>query len=313
MVHLLSPGAPGQATGGYRYNDRLVAGLRARGHHVQVHVVDGAWPDPARAVRLRLPPGEPVIADGLLACGVEVEGGPVVVLVHSPLFREQGPGWLAREQDVLRRAEAVVYTGPQSLSDLGVDGVIVAPGVAPERARRRRTGPGLALLCVASLIPRKGHLVLLEALRRAGGGLHLTCVGGDRDPGHAARVRAAAADLPVRFVGERADPTPWYRGADLLVHTAAFEAWGMVIDEALAHGLPVLSTPAGALAAGRPGAQLVPAGDVGQLTAALQAWRDRPALRSAQWGAAWTAHRRGWDAVVSEWEAVLRGLSSASR
>jgi glycosyltransferase involved in cell wall biosynthesis len=97
------------------------------------------------------------------------------------------------------------------------------------------------------------------------------------------------------------------------VHTAAFEAWGMVIDEALAHGLPVLSTPAGALAAGRRGAQLMPAGDVAQLAAALQAWRDRPALRSAQWGAAWTARRRGWDAVVSEWEAVLGDLSSGNR
>ena len=38
-----------------------------------------------------------------------------------------------------------------------------------------------------------------------------------------------------------------FHRSDLLVHTASFEAYGMALTEALARGLPVVSTPAGAL------------------------------------------------------------------
>ncbi|MEQ1570014.1 MAG: hypothetical protein ABMA64_30550 [Myxococcota bacterium] len=78
-VTWLSPGAPDQRTGGYLWNARIAAELRASGTEVEVIAVDGRWPqlDPATtrwsAARVRARPIEPEWApwvDALL-------GGPL--------------------------------------------------------------------------------------------------------------------------------------------------------------------------------------------------------------------------------------------
>jgi len=84
----------------------------------------------------------------------------------------------------------------------------------------------------------------------------------------------------VIFAGFQSDPTAYYRSADVFVLSSDYEGFGNVIVEALANGLPVVSTdcpsgPSEILDGGTFGA-LVPPGDASALAAAIQAALSSP-------------------------------------
>src|SRR5690606_21351233 len=186
-------------------------------------------------------------------------------------------------------------------------------------------GPGVALLCVASLTPRKGHLVLLEALHRLIDlDWRLTCVGSaERDPACAQAIVAALDrfDLGERvtLVGERAeaDLGPIYDRAVLFVLASYHEGYGMVLAEALARGLPVVSTKAGAPPGPGPArAGLVaPPVAVSALAAALRVVMSAPELRASLGGAARSARDRLpiWDEATRRFAAALADLTGAAK
>jgi glycosyltransferase involved in cell wall biosynthesis len=148
----------------------------------------------------------------------------------------------------------------------------------------------LRLLCVASVVPRKGHDLLLRALAGLGPArrARLDCIGSTtRDPAHAARMLALAAALgleaQVHFHGEcpTAVLETAYAAADLFVLPAWYEGYGMAVAEALAHGLPVVATAVGAAPrlVGDEAGLLVPPGDSAALAGALCRLLADPALR----------------------------------
>ncbi|MFO1297849.1 MAG: glycosyltransferase family 4 protein [Rubrivivax sp.] len=183
---------------------------------------------------------------------------------------------------------------------------------------------------MASVIARKGHVVLIEALaglREQAWVLH--CVGSlTMDPHAAAAARAAAQahDLAGRVhwhgvvEGERL--REHYAAADLFVLPSLFEGYGMVLAEALAHGLPVVATDTGNAArllsgdvpgdAGGAGI-VVPPGNAVALRAALAALMSEPARRHALAAAARAARSRlpRWDGCCARWEAVLNAVTTA--
>ncbi len=307
-VELVVPGPLDQRTGGYIYDRRIVQGLRALGWPVTVHELAGRFPlvdDLAiEAAREALHAIEalPVI-DGLaLPAFADLALPPAwVALVHHPLALETGLGVadaeaLARlERRLLAAASRVIVTSPQTRRDLaGYDVAaarvgVVLPGTEAAPLARGSGGPGVALLCVASLTPRKGHLVLLEALA----GLRdlawrLTCVGSpDRDPPTATAIRAAVRRLGledrVRLIGEQPEAglQPFYAATDLFVLASHHEGYGMALAEALARGLPIVSTTAGAIPDTVPAAAgiLVPPGAPAALAAALRRVLTEPGLR----------------------------------
>ncbi len=164
------------------------------------------------------------------------------------------------------------------------------PGTEAAALAKGSGGPDLAMLSVASLTARKGHLVLLEALH----GLRdlrwrLTCIGSpDRDPATARTIREAIArfglEARVRLIGEQteADLQPFYAAADLFVLASYHEGYGMALAEALARGLPIVSTTAGAIPDTVPAAAgiLVAPGDPAALAAALRRVLTEPELRA---------------------------------
>jgi glycosyltransferase involved in cell wall biosynthesis len=111
-----------------------------------------------------------------------------------------------------------------------------------------------------------------------------------------------------------ADLARSYRAADLLVLASRAETYGMVVTEALAHGLPVVATEVGGVpealghapGGDRPGL-FVPPGDPAALGAALRAWLGDAALRERLRRAA--CERRAslprWSTTASVISAVL--------
>lgn len=133
-----------------------------------------------------------------------------------------------------------------------------------------RAGLGIAadalvLGFVGSGFQRKGLQAAIQALAGARAAAHLVVVGRDRAQRHYQRLarRLGCADR-VHFVGKQQDIRPWYWMADALIHPALYEAYGLVVTEAMAAGLPVIaSTRCGAALA------LVRAGETGYLADAL--------------------------------------------
>jgi len=228
----------------------------------------------------------------------------LVVLVHMPLggptAAADGVAAGGAEQAVLSSAAAVVTTsswtrrwlldryalaaGRVHVAEPGVDAAVLAPG----------TAAGGELLCVAAVAPHKGHDVLLAALAAlADLTWSCVCVGSlGRDPEFVDRlVRQARRDRigdRVHFVGPLAGPDldVAYAAADLVVLASHGETYGMVLTEALAHGLPVVASDVGGVpealglgADGLPPGLLVPPGDPVQLADALRRWLADDALR----------------------------------
>jgi glycosyltransferase involved in cell wall biosynthesis len=197
------------------------------------------------------------------------------------------------------------------LAEPGVDPAALAPG----------TTAGDALLCVAAVIPGKGHDVLLDALATVADlSWRCTCVGSlDRDPAFAARLRRPGR---VEFTGPRTGPglDRAYAAADLLVLASHGESYGMVVTEALARGVPVIATDVGGVseALGH-GGLLVPPGDPAALGTALRAWLTDAALRERLRQAARErrATLRPWAGTAADVAGALRSapreLAGAAR
>jgi glycosyltransferase involved in cell wall biosynthesis len=314
-LHLLLPGSLDGLTGGTLYDRRMVQGLRAAGWSVSVHALDRRFPQPpadalaAADARLAALPDDAVVVIDGLAFGAMPEQAArhaarlrLVALVHHPLALETGldaaaaARLRASETAALRHARRVIVTSAHTarlLPDYAVPAAhirVVEPGTDPAPLAVGGGGDGpLRLLCVGTVSPRKGHLLLLEALS-ALRHLHwqLDCIGSlERDPATAAALARCIDERDlrgrVRLLGELPPDAldAHYAHADLFVLASLFEGYGMAYAEALARGLPVLGTTAGAIADTVPAQAglLVAPGCVDALRQALSALLTDAALR----------------------------------
>lgn len=276
----LIPGDLNTPTGGYRYDRRMIQGLRDLDWRVEHRALGDGFPLPsqaereqARGVLAGIPDGETVVVDGL-AYGVlpdlaELHGRRLrlIALVHHPLWMETGldptrSRVLRRSEDrALAQARGIIVTSGPTARLLWGQGIapdrirVVVPGVDRAPAAIGARDPGPRLLFVATLTPRKGHDLLLRALKDlASLPWQLHCVGSlGRDRRWSTQMRRLTRDLGldsrVTFTGALDDASlvEEYRQADLFVFPSRFEGYGMVAAEALAHGLPIVATRTGAL------------------------------------------------------------------
>jgi glycosyltransferase involved in cell wall biosynthesis len=334
------PGPLDQPTGGYLYDARICGELRKRGWTIRVMELPGRFPLADRLARdslsmalASLAPGAAVVIDGLALGGLPEVVRPhaqrlqITALVHHPLADETGLPEASRqllhrlETEALAAAARIIVTSRHTADRLRalsmalavVTVEVVPPGTfpaalaAPIKARLEGREPAAeSLLCVASLVPRKGHLFLVEALARLRSHQwHCVFAGPlDRAPDHAAQIAAQVGRKGlanrVRLTGtlsakrlERA-----YHEASLLVLPSLYEGYGMVISEALARGLPSVTTTAGALQFTAPddASLKVPPADAGALFASLRDWLEDLPLRR-RYTASAAAHRlslRSW-------------------
>ena len=145
---------------------------------------------------------------------------------------------------------------------------------------------------VGRFAPPKNHALLIEAFAqvRSDAPLYLLLVGGG-ELENAVREQVAALGLQgrVRFLGIRADVADILRASDVFVLSSRWEGNPLSVMEAMAAGLPVVSTGVGGVPElvreGETGL-LVPSEDAGALAQAMQALVDDPVRRQAMGAAA---------------------------
>ena len=346
-LHVLVPGPLEQRTGGYIYDARIVDGLRRRGWRVTVHELDGRFPegDPAARAGLRaalagLADGARVVIDGLAMGGLPAPVRDaaarlrIVGLAHLLLADESGltdrqrAEYTASEREALAACAGVVATSGHTAArvrTLGVDAAavrVVPPGTDPAPPAHG-PGPGAPprIFCAATVTPRKGQDVLVRALAQVAD-LEWSCVCAGslaRAPEFAREVRRlaeeAGLDARIGFPGEcgAAGMDAFYDASSLFVLPSHFEGYGMVLTEALARGLPVVSTTGGAIPQTvPPGAGvLVPPGDVGALAAALRTLLAPGDGAGAAERARLAAAARRYAAGLPDWETTAEAFGAA--
>jgi glycosyltransferase involved in cell wall biosynthesis len=299
------PGDLATPTGGYRYDRHIIHELRQMGWQVDVLDVGSGFPRPtvvqratALAMLSEVPRGCPIVLDGL-AFGALPEAGtlrrrtPLIALVHQPLALESGleaaqaDVFRASERAALAAAARVVATSATTarimIAEYGVlsDHIsVVRPGNDRVPPSRGSNDAVVRLLSVGSVVPGKGYDLLVAALATIADLPWRLTIAGDctRDPAAAARLDAdiATHDLADRIAVLGAVPPERIVGlslaSDVFVLASRFESYGMALAEAIAHGLPVVSTRAGAIPDTIPAGAglLVPPDNVAALAEALR-------------------------------------------
>jgi|25BtaG_2_1085352.scaffolds.fasta_scaffold01180_2 glycosyltransferase involved in cell wall biosynthesis len=258
--------------------------------------------------------GTCVVLDGLAMGGLPDVLGKhherlrLLALVHHPLADETGLNEADRhwffeaEKRALALVKGIVTTSRHTAArladyDVPADAIRVAePGVAGigdtrignrPASEAASTEPAVPrLLCVAHLSPRKAQHQLVKALK-ALEALSWHCVlagSAIRDAEYGDNIWRLILDAGlegrIELTGELGEEelADQYQRADLFVLPSLYEGYGMVIDEALAAGLPVISSDGGALAStgARPGVVQYRAGDVRALAARIRRWLEHP-------------------------------------
>lgn len=340
------PGDIDTPTGGYAYDRRVLERLSAHGVEARHCALPGGFPRPsadelAETQRLlaSVDPDDVLLVDGLAWGAMPLDlaaalGSNIVALCHHPLGYEAGlsksqaQALTENERMTLAFAARVIVSSATTrdalVADFGVprDKIVVAePGTERCAQSRGSGGPGVRLLAVGSVTPRKGYDVLLAALAPlASLDWRLDVAGAlDRAPGFARNLQARVAELGlderVALLGPVSDAEldALYDRADVFVSASLYEGYGMVLTEAMARGLCIVASTGGAAADTLPDAAglKVPPGAAPALSDALRAVIEDAGLRADYARAARAAAERlpDWDGAAATIAAVLREVA----
>lgn len=244
---------------------------------------------------------------------------PVIVSErNNPQYQTVGAVWRWLRKTSYRRANALVtmtsgarrYFHPAT----GRIDRVIPNHAFVEGPIACRSPSGRHLVAVGRFVEQKGFDLLLEAFARVAARFpdwHLTIWGdGPLRPMLVNLRHALQLDHRVTMPGVTSHPGGWVAGADLFVLSSRYEGWGLVVGEAMAGGIPVVSFdcpwgPGEMIDDGVSGL-LVPAGDVGALAAALTRTMSDPDFRERLGGAgrravqAFTPER-----ILAQWDDLI--------
>jgi glycosyltransferase involved in cell wall biosynthesis len=336
------PGDLSTPTGGYVYDRRIVAELAKSGWQVDVLDIGASFPRAsvaelatAHLQLAALPAGRLIVVDGL-ALGVMTDTAEalhrshrLVALVHHPLALETGlqegeaAEFRASERRALSFVRRVVTTSATTARLLAENFAVpeekmsvVLPGNDRVPIAQRAGGDVVNLLAVGSIVPRKGYDLLIAALGQIPDLPWRLVVAADtgRNPATTRALEAQIASLHLAGRVELAGVVSadrlasLYANADLFVLPSRYEGYGMAFTEAIAHGLPVVGTTAGAIPEAVPSGAgiLVPPDNLGELTLTLLRLIGNPAERARL-----TAGARAAAATLPTWDEAGRRFSQA--
>lgn len=220
------------------------------------------------------------------------------VVVQTDEVRRCVQGWMRK---------GLVYTIPNPVER-----------PTPERVEEAHTVPGYRLITMGRLTPKKGFDLLLRAFARCAKNhpqWSLVMLGDGEDRENLqALARHLWIDDRVCFPGTVRQPASLLRQGDLFVLSSQYEGFPNALLEAMACGLPVISSdcPSGPRAIIRHGIDgvLVPSNDVNALAAAMDRLmsddveRQRLASRAVD-----VIERFSVEKVMAQWETVLQAVT----
>jgi glycosyltransferase involved in cell wall biosynthesis len=281
-------------------------------HDRQIDVIDVHvfYPDGVAGVRLATELGRPVC--------VTARGTDLNLYPQSPSLRRQIE-WAAHRADALI---TVCDALQQPLIDMGIDPAKITTlrnGVDldlfrpldRDSARRRWGVEGRVVISVGWLIERKGHHLVIEAMRSLPDTTLLIAGTGEERGRLERQIAGAGLAGGVRLLGEVAheDLPSLYSAADALVLASSREGWANVLLEAMACGTPVVATDVWGTSevVRSPAAGVL----IKQRSAAAIAEGVRDLFASAPERAATRAYAEGfsWDATTQGQIALFRRLS----
>lgn len=276
--------------------------------------------------------------------------GVVRTVHHVEAFRDRALEEIQRAsiQDVDRCIAVSAFWADRLADEFGVQAAVVPNGVDAARfagcplgrgeaGRRMGWGDRPVVLAVGGVQARKGSRVLLEAFARVRGRLPghplLVVAGGDgvfSDPVdvgaweddavrlglvvHRGAGAPDACDVARIGVVDDDDMPVLYRAADVLAFPSTREGFGLVVLEAMAAGLPVVTSDIPVLAeflTADDDCLMVPVGDSGPLAVAIARLVNDEALRTALTARAQaTAGAWSWAATAERAEAVYREFAA---
>jgi len=279
-VSFIMLGLRDHRTGGYDFNERAAEALEAAGHRVD-RVCYGTLPARARGKRIagslevlrRVVLGRPDVVVVSRSYTFMVPARlllglwrvPVLYLVHHLEWKDtpRKPRrayrtmvrWMVRRGDLVWCNSMATRNG---LVELGVPGArmrVIPPGFSRfSVAADTPEAPGPpVILCVGAVTHRKGQLDIVRACSSLKNHEFRLILAGSlgEEPDYAKEVVGSASAL-----GNRVEMTGYlekervYRlmsGADILVHGAPWEAFGIALAEAMWAGLPAVASGTGAV------------------------------------------------------------------
>ncbi len=218
-------------------------------------------------------------------------------IYHRTFTRIHG-FWERREFRRTRRAVALSgITRDSLLADVGVPAnkiEVIMPGVDVEQFRPALPGEDNPLRSLLGVGPdafviffagdlksrRKNLDLILQAMTQLGKRFHLVCPGGLRGSGYPAMAESLGLKDQVHFIGHRTDLGLLFRAADAFAFPSHYDTFALVVTEAMASGLPVITAPsAGAASFVEPGVNgilLRDSNDLDGLVAALKRFDVEP-------------------------------------
>jgi glycosyltransferase involved in cell wall biosynthesis len=336
------PGDITLPTGGYRYDREVLARLASHGVAAQHVMLEGHWPHPsAQDIAIATAQLKAIDAKSILLIdGLALGAMPpdiitalphrVVALVHHPLGLEAGMPperasfLMENEKAMLAHIRSIIVTSDATRAILRNEFAVnsgrisVAEPGTDRLGRATGTGEPLQVLAVGAVSPRKAFDLLVDALARITDlNWRLTIAGSLMlAPQETDKLRSVIAKhnlagrITLTGMLDDVQLADCYARADVFAMSSLFEGYGMALAEAMARGLPIVTSSGGAAAQTVPNAAAlkVPPGDLPALTSALrQIMTDTP-LRKRMADAAWAA-----GALLPTWDDTTREIADVVR
>ena len=266
-------------------------------------------------VHINVAGGGSLYRKGIIALWCQVLGVPYIVHVHGSRLRESWPAVSAIKnalpEFLFANSRRIVVLGKVWADYVAgnlprvSERIIVLPNATearPLRVRKAAPEGGVHISFMGALGERKGSLLLIEALRRVKSDVpwRATIAGNVDVAGHRRAVEQAGLSEKVQLTGWLGpeDVDALLRETDILALPSFAENLPMVIIEGFAQGIPVVSTPVGAIpevVEDGVNGLLVAAGDIDALAAALAKLVRSPRMREEMGRAGWESHRRNFE------------------
>jgi glycosyltransferase involved in cell wall biosynthesis len=334
------PGDLALRTGGYRYDRELLKRFSNHGVQASHVMLSSGFPNPtdrdisdAKAKFLAEDRKKILLIDGLALGAMPPQmlralPHNIVALVHHPLGLETGLSkeraeiLLKNEKAVLADVRHIIVTSKITAKALEQDFslprrkiTIAEPGTA-RASRARGTGKPLQIMALGAVSARKAYDTLVAALAPLEALNWQLSIAGSltHDLQAVEQLRSVIAynglEQRVTLTGAISDSevASLYDQADLFAMSSFYEGYGMALAEAMAHGLPIVTTTGGAAAetVADSAAIKVPPGDVILLSDALGRVLSDEKLRQRMSDASWAA-----GALLPDWDDTTREIAEA--